>query len=73
MADLSVCVRRRCLRSGERVSRKWWALNEPVRVFRYGVSLWVPMREVRVGDLVKKDADEEEVQELLRVTGWDHA
>ena len=73
MADLSVCVRRRRLRSAERLSRKWHAHNDLVLVYRYGVPYGVRMRDVRVGDFVKADADEQGAHQLVRVTGWDDA
>ncbi len=73
MADLSVCVRRRRLRSDERLSRMWHKHGAIVLVYRYGVPYGVRKRDVRVGDMVKADADEQGVHPLVRVTGWDDA
>ncbi len=44
-----------------------------VLVYRYGVPFGARMRDLRVGDMVKADADEQGVHQLVRVTGWDDA
>ena len=42
-----------------------------VLVYRYGVPFGVRMRDVRVGDFVKADADEQGIRQFVRFTDWD--